>query len=77
LGRSVTRAVAEGFAGKAAIHPAQIRVINAAFTPGEDQIAWARKVLNTNQVGVGTVEGSMVDEAVARRARRILHSTQH
>jgi (S)-citramalyl-CoA lyase len=75
LRQAVTRAVAEGFAGKAAIHPAQIPVINAAFTPDADQIAWARQVINANQAGVGTVEGSMVDEAVARRARRILHKT--
>ena len=74
LGQEVKQAVAEGFAGKAAIHPVQIPVINAAFTPDEDEIAWARKVINANQAGVGTVEGSMVDEAVARRARRILHS---
>ena len=74
LRQAVKRAVAEGFAGKAAIHPAQIPVINAAFTPDQDQIAWARQVINANQAGVGTVEGSMVDKAVARRARRILHS---
>jgi (S)-citramalyl-CoA lyase len=77
LGHAAQRAVAEGFAGKAAIHPAQIPVINAAFTPDEDQIAWARQVIDANQVGVGTVGGSMVDEAVARRARRILHNTHH
>jgi (S)-citramalyl-CoA lyase len=77
LGQALKRAVAQGFAGKAAIHPAQIPVINAAFTPDQDQIAWARQVINANQVGVGTVAGSMVDEAVARRARRILHSTHH
>ena len=75
LREAVKHAVAEGFAGKAAIHPAQIPVINAAFTPDEDQIAWATKVINANKVGVGTVGGLMVDEAVARRARRILHST--
>jgi (S)-citramalyl-CoA lyase len=75
LGRAVKRAVAEGFAGKAAIHPVQIPVINAAFTPDQDQIAWARQVINANKAGVGTVAGSMVDEAVARRARRILHNT--
>jgi (S)-citramalyl-CoA lyase len=77
LQQSVTQAVAEGFAGKAAIHPAQIPAINAAFTPDEDQIAWAKEVLDANTAGVGTVDGSMVDEAVARRASRILHDTHH
>jgi (S)-citramalyl-CoA lyase len=77
LEQAVKRAVTEGFAGKAAIHPAQIPVINAAFTPDEDEIAWARRVIDANVVGVGTVAGSMVDEAVARRARRILHKPNH
>jgi (S)-citramalyl-CoA lyase len=77
LGQAVALAVAEGFAGKAAIHPSQIRVINAAFTPDEDLIAWATKVIDANELGVGTVDGSMVDEAVARHARRILHNSQH
>jgi (S)-citramalyl-CoA lyase len=75
LRHAVQRAVAEGFAGKAAIHPAQIPAINAAFTPDHDQIVWATRVINTIRVGVGTVDGSMVDEAVARRARRILHNS--
>ena len=39
LGQAVKRAVAEGFAGKAAIHPSQIPVINSAFIPNQDQIA--------------------------------------
>jgi (S)-citramalyl-CoA lyase len=77
LSQAVRCAVAEGFAGKAAIHPAQIAVINAAFTADEDQIAWARQVIDANVDGVGTVAGSMIDEAVARRARRILHNTHH
>jgi (S)-citramalyl-CoA lyase len=75
LRQEVRRAVAEGFAGKAAIHPEQISVINAAFTPDANDIAWARRVIDSSVAGVGTVEGAMVDEAIARRARRILHST--
>ena len=75
LGQAVNHAVAEGFAGKAAIHPAQVPVINAAFIPNQDQIDWARKVMTANEAGAGTVGGLMVDEAVARRARRILHNT--
>jgi len=70
-------AVAEGFAGKAAIHPRQIPVINAAFAPDEREIDWARKVIEPNRAGVGTVAGVMVDEAVARHARRILQNVNH
>jgi (S)-citramalyl-CoA lyase len=77
LEHATRRAVAEGFAGKAAIHPRQIPVINAAFAPDEREIGWAREVIEANRAGVGTVAGLMVDEAVARRARRILQNVNH
>jgi (S)-citramalyl-CoA lyase len=77
LGHAARRAVAEGFAGKAAIHPRQIPVINAAFRPDEREIDWAREVIKANRAGVGTVAGLMVDEAVARHARRILQRVNH
>ena len=77
LEHATRRAVAEGFAGKAAIHPRQIPVINAAFTPEQSEIDWARKVIEANRAGVGTGAGLMVDEAVARHARRILQSINH
>ena len=77
LEHATRRAVAEGFAGKAAIHPRQIPVINAAFRPDEREIDWAREVIEANRAGVGTVAGLMVDEAVARHARRILQSINH
>lgn len=77
LEHAARRAVAEGFAGKAAIHPRQIPAINAAFTPEQSEIDWAREVIEANRAGVGTVAGVMVDEAVARHARRILQSINH
>jgi (S)-citramalyl-CoA lyase len=77
LEHAARRAVAEGFAGKAAIHPRQIPAINAAFTPEQSEIDWARKVIEANRAGVGTVAGVMVDEAVARHARRILQSINY
>jgi (S)-citramalyl-CoA lyase len=61
-----------GFHGKCAIHPAQIAVINEVLSPSEEQVAKARQVLVVNRQGVGTVDGQMVDEAVARKARLIL-----
>lgn len=61
-----------GFAGKLAIHPKQIAPINAAFTPNVDELAWARQVIEENRKGVGVIDGQLVDEAIARRARRIL-----
>jgi (S)-citramalyl-CoA lyase len=72
LTQETSQAVALGFAGKAAIHPNQIATINAALTPRPDDVARARAILAENAKGVGILQGQMVDEAVARKARRIL-----
>lgn len=64
--------IALGFAGKLAIHPAQVGPINAALTPSDAEVDKARAVLAENSKGVGVVRGQMIDEAVARNARRIL-----
>lgn len=72
LTREVAAALAFGFTSKAAIHPAQISAINAALTPSADAVANARATLAENAKGIGTVDGQMIDEAVARKARRTL-----
>lgn len=74
LKQEVVDAAALGFSAKAAIHPAQIDAINAAFTPSAEAVERARKILAENIKGVGAVDGQMVDEAVARKARRTLIS---
>jgi citrate lyase subunit beta/citryl-CoA lyase len=72
LAAAAARARNLGFAGKMAIHPEQVPILNAAFSPTEDELAWARRALESNPEGVGRVGGQMVDEAVLRQARRIL-----
>jgi citrate lyase subunit beta/citryl-CoA lyase len=74
LAAEVDDAVAVGFDAKVAIHPSQVPVIRAGFTPDADQIAWARRVLAAaeNQRGVFQLDGTMVDMPVLRRAQRIL-----
>jgi len=66
----------DGFGGKLAIHPAQVEAINAAFTPGEEEIEQARRVVAAfaAQQGVGTLSlnGRMLDAPHLRQARRIL-----
>jgi (S)-citramalyl-CoA lyase len=74
LKQEVADAMALGFSAKAAIHPSQIGAINAAFTPSAEAVERARKILAENIKGVGTVDGQMVDKAVARKARRTLVS---
>ena len=72
LSRDAADAVAFGFQAKAAIHPGQIGTINDALTPTPDAVEHARAVLSASSKGVGIVDGRMIDEAVARKARRIL-----
>ena len=72
LSDEVKRSIAMGFVAKAAIHPEQIGPINKALTPSDEQVAKARAILAENEKGVGVVDGQMIDEAVARKARRVL-----
>ena len=72
LKQETAAAVALGFRAKAAIHPAQIGAINAALTPTAKEVEEARSILAENAKGVGTIDGQMVDEAIARKARRVL-----
>ncbi|OUM98502.1 MAG: hypothetical protein BAA04_12085 [Firmicutes bacterium ZCTH02-B6] len=67
-----------GCFGKLAIHPVQIEAINEAFAPSDDDVAWARRVLDAFDVslaegrGAGKADGAMVEKPIAERARRIL-----
>jgi (S)-citramalyl-CoA lyase len=72
LKQEVAAVLALGFNAKAAIHPAQIGAINAALTPSDEAVQQARAILAENTKGVGTLDGVMIDEAVARKARRTL-----
>lgn len=72
LEQETARSRALGFGAKAAIHPGQVAAINTALTPSLEMIAEARAVLAENAKGVGVVNGRMIDEAVARKARQTL-----
>jgi citrate lyase subunit beta/citryl-CoA lyase len=66
----------DGFSGMLAIHPAQVAVINAAFTPSPDEIAWAQRVVAAfaQDTGAGAIqlEGRMLDAPHLRSAMKIL-----
>ncbi len=72
LNRETKASVSLGFHGKCAIHPAQIATINEVLTPTDKQVARARAILEVARQGAGTVDGQMVDEAVARKSRLLL-----
>ncbi|MBI4212745.1 MAG: CoA ester lyase [Chloroflexi bacterium] len=64
-----------GFVGKAAIHPEQLPIINAVFTPPPEQIAWAERVLAASSSpaqGVFVIDGVMADAMTVRIAERVL-----
>jgi len=69
-------AAREGFTGKLAIHPAQVGVINAAFTPSGEEIRHAEEVVAAFEAhpnaGVLSVDGRMVDRPHLLQARRVL-----
>jgi citrate lyase subunit beta/citryl-CoA lyase len=73
-------AAREGFTGKLAIHPDQVTVINAAFSPSKDEIAHARAIVGAFDAepgaGVVSVGGRMVDRPHLLQAQRILARAQ-
>jgi citrate lyase subunit beta/citryl-CoA lyase len=66
----------EGFTGKLAIHPAQVAVINAAFTPSADDVRHAEEIVAAFEAqpnaGVLSVDGKMVDRPHLVQAKRVL-----
>ncbi len=68
-------AKALGFAAKAAIHPAQVDVINAAFRPTPEQIAEALEAQKAFDAADGAAvrfKGRMLEAPIMRRYQRIL-----
>lgn len=67
-----------GFSGMSLIHPAQVEVVNAAFTPTADEIDYARRVLKAfdeaRARGEGAVAfgGQLLDLPIVDRARQTL-----
>lgn len=72
LGRSL------GFEGKLCIHPRQVEIANAVYTPAADQVAYATRVVEAWEralaegQGVFTVDGKMVDAPLVAAQQRVL-----
>ena len=68
----------DGFAGKMAIHPGQIDIINEVFSPSAESIAKARAIVAAfaaePHAGVINYEGEMLDVPHLSKARRLLAS---
>jgi citrate lyase subunit beta/citryl-CoA lyase len=62
-----------GFGGKLCIHPRQIASVNQAFTPPDEDIVWAKRVIAVGaDNGAAVLDGKMIDRPVVNRAYRIL-----
>jgi citrate lyase subunit beta/citryl-CoA lyase len=67
-----------GYRGKSAIHPNQIETINRTFTPSAQEIDYYRRVIEAFDAAVArgsaatTVDGKLVDYAMAAMAKRVL-----
>jgi citrate lyase beta subunit len=78
LRRECEDAVAMGFSGKISIHPSQIEVINAAFTPSADELTEARELVAqfdehaARGLFAFRFKGQMVDAPHLARARKII-----
>jgi citrate lyase subunit beta/citryl-CoA lyase len=73
--RSTTALARMGFVGRDCIHPAQVAVANDVFEPSRDDVELARRLLRLAEGKRGSFrgpDGSMVDEAVLRRARDLV-----
>lgn len=71
-----------GFAGRQCIHPDQIAVVNEIFSPTEEEVAHAGRVVAAYEeavrAGLGAValDGEMLDPPIVERARRVLRTTR-
>ena len=78
LRRQALRAKALGYRAKACIHPAQLAAVNEIFSPSDEEVAAARRVVAAYDEaaaggrGAVSVDGEMVDAPVVERARRLL-----
>ncbi|MDQ8755671.1 CoA ester lyase [Sphingosinicella sp. LHD-64] len=80
LAAYAARARRDGFTGMMAIHPAQVEVINAAFTPSAAEIAHAESVVAAFAANPGagalSLDGRMIDRPHLVQAQRILSVVQ-
>lgn len=64
-----------GFTGKGAIHPKQIPVLNEIFSPSENEIARARRIIDAfaeSDSGLVVIDGKLIEKPVLRSMHRIV-----
>jgi citrate lyase beta subunit len=67
-----------GFSGKQIIHPVQVAVVQKAFTPSEEEIAYAKRIVETFEAsqkegrGAYSLDGKMIDMPLLKHAQKVL-----
>lgn len=67
-----------GFSGKQVIHPNQVQVVQEAFTPSAEAIAYARRIVETFEAsqregkGAYSLDGKMIDMPLLKNAQKVL-----
>lgn len=67
-----------GFDGAGCIHPGQVKIVNEEYTPSDEELAYARKVIAMDKeaaaAGRGSfqIDGKMIDIPVVVRAERLV-----
>ncbi len=80
LKQAATAAARLGYRGMFAIHPSQVALINECFSPSEEEIKQATRIVTAYEQavregkGTTSVDGKMVDAPVVKRAYALLHS---
>lgn len=70
---------AMGYTGKQVIHPAQLEPVHEIFSPSQEEIAWARRIVEASRAaprGAFVLDGRMVDAPIVRQAQRVLHRVE-
>lgn len=71
-----------GFDGKQIIHPAQVEPVQKAFTPGDEAVAYARRIVETFEAsqkegkGAYSLDGKMIDMPLLRNAQKVLQKAK-
>ena len=68
-----------GFSGKGSIHPKQIHQLNKIFTPSEEEIIYANKVItafNDASDGLVVVDGKLIEKPVLRTALKTIANSK-
>jgi len=68
-----------GFSGKGSIHPKQIALLNNVFTPSEEEVEYANKVIkafNNASDGLVVVDGKLIEKPVLRTALKIIANSK-